>query len=128
MFPRRYIFLIALTSYFISFEITFDPGSYSGFQPDLGYDVTHCALSNANPVKLTAGTLVAVRRSDGRVTVARVEHALSTTPPGFVHVTLALDGTWKHVHLNDLFSLPAPEQVIGICLSAICRHAEKVSF
>ena len=81
----------------------------------VGSDVTHCALKIANPVNVTVGTLVGVRRSDGRVTVARIDPALSTTPPGFVHVTLTSDGSWKDVPFIDLYSLPSAfEQVISI--------------
>ena len=88
-------------------DVTVFAGSHDGFLSYLGSDVSHCTLKIANPVNVTVGTLVGVRRSDGRVTVARVDPALSTTPPGFVHVTLTSDGSWKDVPLNDLFSLPS---------------------
>ena len=82
-------------------------GSHDGFlshqtATQLGSDVTRCALKIANPVNVTVGTLVGVRRSDGRVTVARVDPALSTTPPGFVHITLTSDGSWKDVPSRNL--------------------------
>ena len=68
--------------------------------------MTQCDLQNVNPVNLTVGTLVGVRRSDGRVTIARVDRALPTTPPDFVHVTVAMDGSGEDAPLSDLFCLP----------------------
>ena len=51
------------------------------------------------------GTLVGVKRSDGRVTVARVDPPLPSTAPGFVHVTLDSAGSYKDVPMNQLYSI-----------------------
>ena len=52
------------------------------------------------------GALLGVRRSNGRVTVARVDPPLASTQPGFVHVTVDVNGSCKDVTLGDLFALP----------------------
>ena len=88
--------------------------------------MTHCALRNVIPPKLTVGTLVGVRRSDGRVTVARVDPVLESTPPGFFHVTLTMDGSWKDVPLKDLFILPSA-QVTSIWHYCQRWHTDNVS-
>ena len=59
-----------------------------------------------NPGPITVGTLVGVKRSDGRVTVARVDPPLPSTAPGFVHVTLDSAGSpYKDVPMNQLYSI-----------------------
>ena len=51
------------------------------------------------------GAFVGVKRSDGRVTVARVELPLPRTPPGFFHVTLDSFGLCKDVPMDQLYSI-----------------------
>jgi len=74
----------------------------------IGDDVTQHAVINLDPSQLLVGALVGVRRSDGRVTVGRVD---PQSQPGFVHVTLSLDGSWKDVPLDYLYALPPIKQV-----------------
>ena len=64
-------------------------------QPALGTDVTGSA---------SRGLIVGVTRSDGRVTVAKVELPLPSTAPGFVHVTLDSSGSCKDVPIEQLYS------------------------
>ena len=50
------------------------------------------------------GAFVGVMRSNGRVTIARVDPPLPSTPPGFVHVTLDSSGSYKDVQNDQLYS------------------------
>ena len=74
-------------------------------RPILGTDVTGIASRELNPGQILVGTLVGVKRSDGRVTVARLEPPLPSTSPGFVHVTLDSSGSYKDVPMDQLYSL-----------------------
>ena len=71
----------------------------------LGIDVTGSASRGLNPGSITVGILVGVKRSDGRVTVARVDHPLPSTAPGFVHVTLDSAGSYKDVPMDQLYTI-----------------------
>ena len=50
------------------------------------------------------GTFVGVMRSDGRVTIARVNPPPPITSPGFVHVILDSSGLCKDVPIDQLYS------------------------
>ena len=71
----------------------------------LGIDVTGSASRGLNPGSITVGILVGVKRSDGRVTVARVDPPLPSTAPGFVHVTLDSAGSYKDVPMDQLYTI-----------------------
>ena len=72
--------------------------------PILGTDLTGSASRGLNPCPILVGTLVGVKRSDGSVTVARVEKSLPSTAPGFVHVILDSSGSYKDVPMDQLYS------------------------
>ena len=74
-------------------------------RPILGTDVTGIASRELNPGQILVGTLVGVKRSDGRVTVARLEPPLPSTSTGFFHVTLDSSGSYKEVPMDQLYSL-----------------------
>ena len=74
-------------------------------RPLLGTDVTGIASREFNPGQILVGSLVGVKRSDGRVTVARLEPPLPSTSPGFFHVTLDSSGSYKDVPMDQLYSL-----------------------
>jgi len=80
--------------------------------PALGEDVTLHALSPASSAQLVVGVLVGVRRSDGKVTVGRLDPPDFSTPAGYFHIALSLDGSSKNVPLDQLFSLQRISQVI----------------
>ena len=73
-------------------------------RPALGRDVTGSASRCLDPGPIAVGALVGVKRSDGRVTVAKVELPLPSTAPGFVHVTLDSSGSCKDVPIEQLYS------------------------
>ena len=73
-------------------------------RPILGTDVTGNASRELNPGQLLVGALVGVKRSDGRVTVARLEPPRPSTSPGFFHVTLDSSGSYKDVPMDQLYS------------------------
>ena len=66
--------------------------------------MTGSASRGLNPGPIPVGTLVGVKRSDGRVTVGRVETPLPSTAPGFIHVTLDSSGSYKDVPVDQLYS------------------------
>ena len=70
----------------------------------LGMDVTGRASRELNPRPKAVGAFDGVKRSDGRVTVARVELPLPSTPPGFFHVSLDSSGLCKDVPTDHLYS------------------------
>eukprot|EP00291_Cryptomonas_curvata_P018484 CAMPEP_0172156882 /NCGR_PEP_ID=MMETSP1050-20130122/3479_1 /TAXON_ID=233186 /ORGANISM="Cryptomonas curvata, Strain CCAP979/52" /LENGTH=235 /DNA_ID=CAMNT_0012826043 /DNA_START=465 /DNA_END=1171 /DNA_ORIENTATION=- len=77
----------------------------------LGQDVTAVARpGGVDPTQLPVGSLVGVKRSNGSVTVGRVETPLPCTPAGYIHVALGEeDRKRKDVPPNQLYSLaPAP--------------------
>ena len=76
----------------------------------LGQDVTAVArLGGVDPAHLPVGSLVGVKRSNGSVTVGRVEMPLPCTPAGYIHVALGEeDRTRKDVPPFQLYSLTSP--------------------
>ena len=74
-------------------------------RPRLGIDVTGSASRELNIGPIAVGAFVGVKRSDGRVTVARVEPPLPSTAPGFFHVTLDSSGLCKDVPMDQLYSV-----------------------
>jgi hypothetical protein len=83
----------------------------AGRLPALGEDVTPHALSPASSAELDVGALVGVLRRDGTVTVGRLDPPYSSTPAGYFHITLSMDGSSKDVPLGQLFSLQRISQV-----------------
>jgi hypothetical protein len=75
----------------------------------LGQDVTAVARpGGVDPTQLCVGSLVGVKRSNGSVTVGRVETPLSCTPSGYIHVALGEeDRKRKDVPPDQLYSLTA---------------------
>ena len=73
-------------------------------RPILGTDVTGSASRELNPGQMLVGTLVGVKRSDGRVSIARLEPPLPSTSPGFFHVTVDSSGSYKDVPMDQLYS------------------------
>ena len=67
--------------------------------------MTGSASRGLNPGAIAMGAFVGVKRSDGRVTVARVKLFLPRTPPGFFHVTLDFFGLCKDVSMDQLYSI-----------------------
>jgi hypothetical protein len=106
---------------FLIFMMVFRPIPYAcntkcnfivaGRLPALGEDVTLHALLPASSAELVVGALVGVRRSDGRVTVGRLDPPYSSTPAGYFHITVSMDGSSKDVPLGQLFSLQRISQV-----------------
>ena len=74
-------------------------------RPRFGIDLTGSASRESNIGPIAVGAFVGVKRSDGKVTVARVEPPLPSTAPGFFHVTLESSGLCKDVPMDQLYSL-----------------------
>ena len=74
-------------------------------RPILGTDVTGITSRELNAGQILVGTLVGVKWSDERVTVARLEPPLPSTSPDFFHVTLDSSGSYNDVPMDKLYSL-----------------------
>ena len=69
-----------------------------------------------------------VWRSNGQVTVARVDPPIASTQPGFVHVTVDVDGSCKDVTLEDLFALQQiSAQVLTPCSTDNSSYCSSIS-
>jgi hypothetical protein len=90
-------------------------------QLKLGNDVTGSGfLTILDLAQIVPGTLVGVKRTDGSVTVGRVDPPCQDTLPGCIRVTLSADGLWKQVTPDLLFSIAGIyQQVVLINLNLL---------
>jgi hypothetical protein len=87
---------------------------------ELGQDVTAVARPcGVDPTHLPVGSLVGVKRTNGAVTVGRVETPLHCTPAGHIHVALGEDRTRKDVPPGMIYSLPTAAPPPAVALPAL---------
>ena len=71
----------------------------------LGQDLSRYVLSQVNIFEIRAGSFVGVKRSNGNITLGLVKLSDPKTPPGLVRVHLSVEGAWKDVRPEMLFSI-----------------------
>jgi hypothetical protein len=80
-----------------------DKKIFRGFS--LGQEVSNHVRKLIDSDPTDPASFVAVKRSSGQITLARVEHPFPTTPPGYLRVTVSLDGAWKNVPLELVWAI-----------------------